>query len=114
MIWSYLIILGSEPFSCKKCNICSNLLNGTTVFNEWHIDYQTQQLLQENRETYIFQGICYKENSTIPIIEESAKLKIAKNLANLGKNVIIKDIEELILEVKKEYGSIFKYEFIIK
>lgn len=45
----------------------------------------------------------------IPIIEESAKLKIAKNLAVSGKKVIICDTDEIITEVKKEYGNLFTY-----
>jgi hypothetical protein len=46
----------------------------------------------------------------IPIIEESAKLKIAEILAkDYGRRVIIKDVAALISEVKKEYGNIFEY-----
>ena len=54
----------------------------------------------------------YKEGSKIPIIEESAKLKIAEYLANKNKKVIIKDINDIIIEVKKEYGNLFSYEII--
>ena len=53
--------------------------------------------------------IGYKENSKIPIIEESAKLKIAYNLVKAGKKVIIKDEIQLINEVKKEHGNLFYY-----
>ena len=51
----------------------------------------------------------YKENSKIPIIEESAKLKIAANIARMGKKVIINDEVQLIDECKKEYGNLFCY-----
>ena len=62
-------------------------------------------------ETYIFSNVCYKDNSKIPIIEESAKLKIAEKLVKMHKKtVIIKDIEPIINEVKKEYGSLFFYQ----
>jgi hypothetical protein len=54
--------------------------------------------------------VCYKENSQIPIIEESAKLKIAKKLAVRGKKIIICDTDEIITEVKKEYGNLFTYQ----
>jgi nucleotide sugar dehydrogenase len=93
-------------------NIFSGLLENTTLSNEWHIEYQTQQLLKENKEIYIFENVCYKENSKIPIIEESAKLKIAKKISKMGKLVLIRDIEDIILEVKKEYGNLFRYEIV--
>ena len=70
----------------------------------------TQKLLQENRDEYVIENICYKEDSKIPIIEESAKLKIAKNLVKAGKKVIIKDESHMIDEVIKEYGNLFEYE----
>jgi nucleotide sugar dehydrogenase len=92
--------------------VFSGLLESTTVSNEWHTEYQTAQLLKEERDVYIFEGVCYKENSKIPIIEESAKLKIAKNIAKLGANVIIRDVEDIIMEVKKEFGTLFIYETV--
>ena len=89
--------------------ITSDILDGTIVSNEEHIVFQTYQLIKENLNEYIIENVCYKENSSIPIIDESAKLKIAKNLHDNGKCVIIKDTPEVILEVKKEYGNMFKY-----
>jgi len=93
-------------------SVFSGLLESTTASNEWHSEYQTNQLLKNPQETYVFEDVCYKENSKIPIIEESAKIKIAKKLSKLGKKVIIKDVEDIILEVKKEYGNIFEYETV--
>jgi hypothetical protein len=68
-----------------------------------------EKLLKENKDTYIFENICYKEDSKIPLIEESAKLKIAEKLYKKGKQIIIKDEIQLINEVKKTYGNIFEY-----
>ena len=90
-------------------DINSDLLSATTKYNEIHIDYMVEKLLKENKDTYIFENICYKEDSKIPIIEESAKLKIAEKLYKKGKKIIIKDEIQLINEVKKEYGNIFEY-----
>ena len=42
----------------------------------------------------------------MPVIE------IAEYLANKNKKVIIKDIDDIIIEVKKEYGNLFSYEII--
>ena len=92
--------------------IDDDLLSATTKYNEYHIEYQANQLLKENKDTYKFENVCYKENSIIPIIEESAKLKIANKLVKYGKNVIISDVNDIINEVKKEYGNRFTYEII--
>jgi len=64
----------------------------------------------DNDTFFKFTKVCYKPNSEIPIIEESAKLKIAEILVKkYGKKVTIEDIEPLVQEVKKEYGSLFDY-----
>lgn len=93
-------------------DIFSGVLEATTASNEWHSVYQTKQLLEDKKEVYIFGNVCYKENSKIPIIEESAKLKMAKYISKMGKKVIIRDVEEIIMEVKKEYGNLFTYEIM--
>ena len=64
----------------------------------------------ENKESYVIENICYKEGSNIPIIEESAKLKIAEKLVKNGKAVTILDEAHMIDEVKKEFGNIFDYQ----
>lgn len=92
--------------------IDDDLLSATTKYNEYHIEYQANQLLKENQDIYIFKNVCYKENSIIPIIEESAKLKIANKLVKYGKSVIISDVNDIINEVKKEYGNRFVYQII--
>jgi hypothetical protein len=64
---------------------------------------------KEGLEKIWIEGVCYKEGSKIPIIEESAKLKIAKQIVK-HYPVGIRDSEKIIEEVKKEYGKIFDYE----
>ena len=66
-------------------------------------------IISENKDEYVIENVCYKEDSKIPIIEESAKLQIAKKLVENGKKVTIKDEIQLINEVKKEYGNLFSY-----
>lgn len=90
-------------------NINNELLLSTTKYNQLHSQFLTQKLLCENQEEYIIENVCYKEDSKIPIIEESAKLQIAKRLVEAGKKVTIRDEIQLINEVKKEYGNIFYY-----
>lgn len=89
-------------------HIQSDLLAATTRMNEWHIDFQTKQLLDQNLKTYVFENVCYKENTKIPMIDESAKLKIAKKLTEHGEKVTIFDYPEILEEVKKEYGVLFE------
>jgi nucleotide sugar dehydrogenase len=92
-----------------QSNINNELLLATSKYNKLHSEFLTQKLLKEDKEEYIIENVCYKENSKIPIIEESPKLIIAKNLVELGKSVTIKDELQLINEVKKVYGNIFQY-----
>ena len=95
-----------------QCNVNSGLLYSTTDYNNYHVWFQAKQLLDEDLDEYVFENVCFKEDSKVPIIEESAKLKIAKFLTEQGKKVIIKDQIQLVEEVKKEYGNIFSYEVI--
>lgn len=96
----------------EKEDLPSDLLRATTKYNEFHVEFQATQLLYmaklQGRDKITVEGVCYKEGSQIPIIEESAKLKIAHRLAK-DICVEIKDTEELIQEVKKEYGNRFEY-----
>ena len=91
-------------------NINSDILKATTFYNEEHVNFQANQLLKDNLDSYIIENVCFKEGNPVSIIEESAKLKIAKKLIENGKKVIIKDGKDMIQEVKKEYGNLFSYE----
>ena len=93
-----------------KMNINSSMTSSTHESNEFHAIHQAKELLSQNKDIYVIEDICYKANSVVPIIEESAKLKIAEYIAKNGKKVIIKDVHHMILEVKKEYGNLFSYE----
>jgi nucleotide sugar dehydrogenase len=114
--------------------IPSQILQSTTEYNQEHNRRYAEQLIGTNNSLkdqvktqldcqeiyneggttgFIFSDVCYKPNVHIPIIEESAKLKIAEMLVkDHGRQVIIKDVPALISEVKKEYGNLFKYSII--
>ena len=79
-------------------------------YNNLHLKLEVKEFLKKNLDKYVFEDICYKENCHIPIIEESAKLKIASELVRRGKKVIIRDFPHMIQAVKMEYGNIFSYE----
>ena len=55
-------------------NINNELLLSTTKYNNLHIEFMTQQLLEENRNEYIIENVCYKEESKIPKISKIIKL----------------------------------------
>lgn len=93
----------------KQNGIVADILSATTYYNKAHVHFQVDQLHKDNLKEYMFENVCYKENSRIPLIEESAKLKIAKGLVKSGNTVIIYDYEDIIMEVKKEYGNMFEY-----
>jgi UDPglucose 6-dehydrogenase len=112
-------------------NVPSDILQSTTKYNEHHnLQFaenimSTNKILKQNtlqsisateqhdldKEPYFkISHVCYKANSTIPIIEESAKLKIAEILVKkYKKQVLIEDTPAILQEVKKEYGSLFMY-----
>jgi UDPglucose 6-dehydrogenase len=97
---SYIKDVGIEPL-IPKATDQSNIL---------HKNFQVKQILKENKEkTYKIYGACYKENSKVPIIEESQKIEIGKELYENNFQVIIRDSKYLLDLVKLEYGNIFKY-----
>jgi UDPglucose 6-dehydrogenase len=115
-------------------NVPSAILQATTEYNQYHNDQYAHHLatdvpqnpsilsivgctthVKDDEIYYIFTDVCYKPNTHIPIIEESAKLKIAENLVKkYKKRVLIQDSPAIISEVKKEYGTLFEYETIPK
>ena len=86
------------------------LMEATDKYNCLHTGLEVDNLLNKAQDSYTIEDICYKENNHVPIIEESAKLKIAKELVKRGKKVIIKDLPHMIRIVKMEYGNLFFYE----
>lgn len=94
----------------KSIDIDSVLIDGTEKYNDLHVQYQTEKILNENKvNTIVINDVAYKENCSVAIIENSAKLKIAKLLVKSGKHVIIQDRKEIIDLVKLEYGNMFEY-----
>ena len=99
----YASLLGIKPL----------LPVATDEMNKLHTEYQTKKLLDQNKEKYIFSDLAYKPDCSVPIIEESQKLKIAVNLAKAGKKVIIHDYDSIVDVIKKEFGDLFDYQIII-
>jgi len=69
----------------------------------------------------IFENVCYKENCDVPIIDESQKLLVARQIMESLKSteneffskrfrIVIRDTDKVCHEVRREYGDLFKYE----
>lgn len=96
----------------KKVGISPLIPNATDQSNNLHTKFQTRELKKQQEKSVVFTGIAYKDNCTVPIIEESAKLKMAESLAKDGVEVTLRDIPELLNCVRLEYGNLFQYEEI--
>jgi len=70
-----------------------------------------QSISRDEDGSYIFDGVTFKDNSPVPIIEESQKLEVARILVTRHhKKVVIRDTPVTIKEVRKKYGTLFVYE----
>jgi len=89
------------------------LFKATDEYNKLHTQLQlAAKLADTETKSYVFTGVAYKPNTKVPIIEESQRLKIAQGLAEAGRDVTVRDYADIIKEVKKAHGSLFKYEII--
>jgi len=71
-----------------------------------------QEFLKQDRDQYVFEDVCFKEDCPVPNIEESQKLAVARGLKKAGKKVLIRDRKVIIAEVVKEFGNLFEYEIM--
>lgn len=99
---SYAELIGINPV----------IPQATDSSNKLHAQYMINQLLNENRQSYTFEHVTYKDGCKVPIIEESQKLVVAKAVAEAGKKVTIIDSEPVITEVQKKFGTLFDYQTI--
>jgi len=81
----------------------------TDTQNKDHTKLQVKELMDSGIQEFEFCDVAYKEGCSVPIIEESQKLSIAVQLARAGRNVTIRDKENLVLAVQQQYGSLFRY-----
>lgn len=96
----------------ESVGVPSLLSKATDELNNFHTKKQAQDLINENREIYTITDVTYKPNCSVPIIEESQKLKMAAIIAEAGKKVIIQDRDFIIKCVEDQYGNLFEYEIV--
>jgi UDPglucose 6-dehydrogenase len=96
---NYASVIGIDPLFFQT----------TDQTNDTHATYMAKKLAKKNLKTYIFENVCYKPDCSVPIIENSQKLVVAKKLTELGKEVVISDTEVIIQKVKEVFLNQFKY-----
>lgn len=97
----------------KSIGIDLLISQATDESNKQHTQFMIDQFFKKNKNKHIIMnGVTYKANCSVPIIEESQKLLVAVGLAKRGKQVVIKDKEEVISLVRKQYGNLFEYKII--
>jgi nucleotide sugar dehydrogenase len=101
---SYIKSVGIEPL----------IPIATDESNKNHTKFQVLQFREklDINNPYILEGVGYKDNCTVPIIEESQKLIIGEELTKHGFKVILQDKEHMLNAVKLEYGNIFQYKVV--
>eukprot|EP00296_Roombia_truncata_P007766 JP446218.1.p1 GENE.JP446218.1~~JP446218.1.p1 ORF type:complete len:387 (-),score=121.56 JP446218.1:225-1274(-) len=96
----------------SSVGIDPKLPRATDEYNKMHTQIQVQELLDSGKQEFVFSDVAYKENCTVPIIEESQKLVIASSLVKAGRKVTIKDKQFIVNAVMSEFGSMFTYELL--
>lgn len=99
---SYAHLVGIEPL----------IPQATDTSNKLHAQFMTNQFLDEDRESYVFENVTYKDACAVPMIDESQKLVVAAAIAKQGKKVIIVDTKAVIEKVQEAFGDIFEYHII--
>ena len=79
----------------------------TDAVNQQHLEFQFNQLMQQNLPEYVFEEVTYKPGTVI--LEESQKLALAVKLARAGKVVVIHEKQLVMDALKQTYGNLFRY-----
>jgi len=82
----------------------------TDETNKQHLNFQYQEFSENNKKQIVFDGIAYKKGTVI--LEESQPLLLAKKLAENGFDILIKDSQDVIEQLKQNYGNLFKLQVI--
>lgn len=93
----------------SKIGIDAKISRATDEMNNMHVIADFERYMAMDKDVYEFEGIAYKEPCNVPIIEESAKMKVAEMLARHGKKVILKDKPHILEVAIRDFGSLFEY-----
>jgi len=87
-----------------------HLSEATDRINLEHLEFQTQQWLQEYPADapIVFDSVTYKKGTDI--LEASQQLALAGNLARAGRQIIIREQPTIVSRLQERYGTLFSYE----
>ena len=93
----------------NKIGIDPIMIRAIMEINKNHLDFQVEEFMKNNdkSEPVIIDSVTYKKGTII--IEESQQLLFVVKLALNGYEVIINEHSDVIDQIKKEYGDLFKY-----
>ena len=82
----------------------------TNETNKKHLEFQFEQYSKkyDKDKEIVFDGVTYKKGTII--IEGSQQLALAVKLAKAGYKILIKDVQDVIDQVKKIHGNLFEYQ----
>eukprot|EP00121_Abeoforma_whisleri_P013413 Awhi_evm1s12373 len=84
----------------------------TDAYNKYHTKLMAETLLDQNLDHYVFEDVAYKPDCAVPIVEESAKIEIARILVHKGKKVTIRDRQFIVDACRVAHGNKFTYEVV--
>jgi len=84
------------------------LAEATIKVNQNHLEFQLNELLKLNHETYFFDSVTYKKDTDI--IEESQQLELANQLIEKGKKVVIRNSKKIKSLVELKFPNRFIFE----
>jgi nucleotide sugar dehydrogenase len=114
---NYAESVGVKP-TIPRATDTSNIQHAENQVSELISDKEAERQrciargLNTPRVSFTFSDVAYKPGCAVAIIEESQKLKVAQQLTKKGYNIIIRDREDIIREVMKEYGDLFTYNIV--
>jgi len=85
----------------------SDMCVASTDANDKHLEYQVEDFIATGRKEYRTDSVTYKKGTII--LEEAQQLKFAVELANRGIKVTVEESEEVIKQLKNEYGDLLNY-----
>jgi nucleotide sugar dehydrogenase len=89
-------------------NVALHLSKATVEVNQQHLEFQLNELLNQNKDVYYFDSVAYKPNTDI--IEASQQLQLAKRLVDNGKKVVLLDALSVREKIEKLFPSYFDFQ----
>jgi UDPglucose 6-dehydrogenase len=85
----------------------SDMCIASVNINDKHLQYQVEDFMATGQKAYKTDSVTYKKGTVI--LEEAQQLKFALELAKRGIKVTVEESEEVIKQLKNEYGDLLNY-----